>query len=525
MKKLIITLSLFSLLVFGGCTKSFLDVRSYDDLVGNEFWKDRNDVEMYMQGLYYDFRATTTSSIFLAATGDFRAAPVEFAHPSLPDDLKAYKMFSLLRTNDLDEIYNYYNISEYDYLPAFPHRDFARFDLVKRWSGFYQIIQKANIAVVEINKEGGPDLSERERKQYTAEAVFVRNLCYFFLVRVFGDVPYYTEAYCDKVIGRTNMLEVLANIDKDMSEYYKDLPWTYSNNAQVGSRAQRGGAIALMMHTNMWLAGFSESKKDEYYQRTITLGDELLNENQNAYGLVNIDNIETVFQGRSKEGLFEITQNSNFSGEVFNRALTFAQMVKSRRVSSTAQIFYSIVKYDIGYMNKLYPLNEPDKRKGLWFNGDMDPSIPNNPTFFDCKKFHTKAQLAINDLVPNNNQIVFRLPDCILLQAEAYANLDQPGPAYEKLMVIRNRAQASALNSSMSLDELKDAIWFERSRELFGESHYFFDLVRTKKATNPAYTTNPILSSDFAKGAWTWPIDRSALLNNPEMVLNTFWNN
>src|SRR5690606_14191371 len=102
------------------------------------------------------------------------------------------------------------------------------------------------------------------KKQFIAEAVFMRNPSYFFLVRLFGDVPYYTEAYFSEAVGRTSMLEVLENIYQDMLAHYQNLPWTYEDPTIVGNKAMRGAALSLVMHTNMLLAGFSETNKQTY---------------------------------------------------------------------------------------------------------------------------------------------------------------------------------------------------------------------------------------------------------------------
>ncbi len=56
-----------------------------------------------------------------------------------------------------------------------------------------------------------------------------------------------------------------------------------------------------------------------------------------------------------------------------------------------------------------------------------------------------------------------------------------------------------------------------------GEGHHFYDLVRTRKILDPKFTPNPLSFSAFQAGAWTWPIDASATINNPYMTLNNYW--
>ena len=56
-----------------------------------------------------------------------------------------------------------------------------------------------------------------------------------------------------------------------------------------------------------------------------------------------------------------------------------------------------------------------------------------------------------------------------------------------------------------------------------GEGSHYFDLVRTKRILSRAYTDNPLTADKFGRGGWTWPIDASALSNNPYMTLNSYW--
>ena len=106
--------------------------------------------------------------------------------------------------------------------------------------------------------------------------------------------------------------------------------------------------------------------------------------------------------------------------------------------------------------------------------------------------------------------------------AEALAALGtNDTKACELLNRVRNRAHASEINTSGS--ELMDAIFWERCRELIGEGHYYYDLVRTGKVYNRNYCMNPMTRTNFNVGAWTWPIHRNALKNNTQIGLNLFW--
>lgn len=512
MKRIIIIpiLSVF-LLLSGSCGREFLTVRPIEDLTGNNYWQTREDVRMFIQGLYSDFRHATMNHAFFTGTGDFRLAPINRNSPSNATGAHMNHL-TYLRFNNLDALYaDYIN----DVRTFGDRNDFFGFHNIRRWGRFYTVVAKANIAIYEIGRLEGV-LSDYETHQFMAEAAFMRNLCYFFMSRLYGDVPYYTEAYHSDAIGRTPMLEVLAGIDADMEQHYRNLPWTHEDPTEVGNRPMRGSALALMMHINMWRAGFSEDNKSTYYERVAALGKELIEDNGTAYELLPLAETNRIFKGRTKEGLFEIVQNYNYN-EMFHISATYADNVL--RAPWKSLVPNSYIHYDPWFMRKLYPEDVADERKTTWFQEDIYATSNR----FVMLKYANIFVDETQDGNPDDSQIVFRYVDAFLLRAEALAELDRDQEARDILNVVRRRANASEVISAG--DDLKDDIYWERVRELIGEGHFFYDLVRTRKALSNEYTANPMSLAAFNAGAWTWPIDRSALVNNPYMTLNTYWNN
>ena len=125
----------------------------------------------------------------------------------------------------------------------YPNDDNERAEAIMQWKNFYKVIQSANILLKEIDRTSVP---ENEKKAYKAEAVFMRGLAYFFLVRNFGDVPYYTDAHHQEPLPRTNMVTVLKNIAADLNQILVDdpdvtcLPWTHSSDKKSHTGFKRG---------------------------------------------------------------------------------------------------------------------------------------------------------------------------------------------------------------------------------------------------------------------------------------------
>ncbi len=473
-----------------GC-KKFLNVTPVDNLSGNNYWKSEGDVEAYTAGIYSRFREATMTNMFFPATGDMRGAPVK-------PNVGGREYITELRQNNLK---------------AYLNRDgsFFGFQRPTQWNDFYNMVQSANILYEQMDRLEPGVLSEANRVKYRAEAVFLRNLAYFFMVRLYGDIPYYTNAYNSEPLPRMNQVEVLDRAIADLQAVKNDLPWTFDDPSIVAIRAMRGSAIILLMHMNMWAAGFSETK-EPYYQATAELGEEILN-NPGAYELLPLNRTKEIFKGRTKEGLFEILQSLNY-GERFSIVAQFSDYVLHYPNKITPQ---SYISFDTKYMDELYPLTAVDQRKEFWFDEDMYKTDGSMQLLKFVNIFAEEGE----DQNPDDNQIVFRYADAILLHAEALAELGRDEEARSAVNLIRQRAGATPFTSSGK--DLKDDIYWERCRELMGEGHYFYDLVRTKKAVDSDYSFAPIGVDAFNRGAWTWPIDESAMTNNPYMVLNNYW--
>ncbi|MBB2150035.1 RagB/SusD family nutrient uptake outer membrane protein [Pedobacter gandavensis] len=487
-------------LAFSGC-KKFLNVTPIDNLSGNNYWQTKSDVENFTRGIYATLRikiAGPSAGGYFPAM-DLRCAPIKKV-------ANGYEFINQLRTNNFKGIQS----DNKDWTGGYAVKNLTT------WNAFYDMIQSANILLVQIDKIPDPNFTSNDKKHYRAEAVFLRNLAYFFMVRQFGDVAYYTKAYNSEPLERMPMVQVLNLCLEDMNKYKNDLPWTYEDPSTVGIRAMRGGAIALMMHMNMWAAGFDEPNKLKYYTAVKQLGAELMNNGGN-YELLPMTREESkkVFKGRTKESLFEVLQNVNY-GEVFAAYASLSSLLVHYPYLGSVTTTNSVAAYEKKFMEKLYSDGSPDLRKELWFENRLSE----NGSFQFTKLINTYGGEGQN-IKNDDNMIIFRLPDALLLTAEALAELGEDNEAQKMLNMVRKRA--GALDVTSTGGALKDEIYWERCRELMGEGHYYYDLVRTKKVMNDKYCSYPISVSDFNQGAWTFPIDPSAMNNNPKMTLNNFW--
>jgi len=490
-------------LVAPGC-KKFLDIQPIDKLSGNNFYQSKEDVVANIYDLSRKLFNKVNETHFIGATGEYRSGEV-LSEPQA-DNGPARAYVEVLGRNDLLTL-----------LSGNRPWDFYNFWKITEWTEYYQVIQGANILLDKLEK-GIPGLSETEKKQFEGEAAFARSLAYFFMVRLYGDVPYFTDAFHSTALPREKMVTVINNCIADLTKYKENLPWSYSDPALKGVRASRGSIIALLMNMNMWNAGFDKSKAEQYYDETATLGKELVN--SGAYRLLPLSEWATVVKGRSEESLFEFYRSVNYgdNNEAISPVSDMFLHYPYKRPEYTHRISFAYFRAE--YMQKLY-LGSADRRATVWFDENI---YADNGKFMMLKFAQNTYASGDEDKNPDNTFMIFRYAGEILLCAEALAELGRDDEAISMVNMVRDRAEASRYTGAGGQD-LKDFIFLERSRELMGEGHHYFDLVRTHRILNSTWSYNVLTLDKFNRGAWTWPISRSALANNPYMTLNDYWTN
>jgi hypothetical protein len=498
----------YSLLILCGIIlfscKGYLDVKPLDKLTGNNFYKSKEDVDAVINDLSRRFFDKINETHFIGAVGEYRSG--EVLHDKTSDMGPSRRFVEVLGKNDINLL-----------LSANQDWGFYAFDRITDWTGYYQIIQSANILIYNL-EIGVPTLSAAQTKAYIGEAKFARCLAYFIIVRLYGDVPYYTNAFNIAALPRENMVSVFNKCILDLQGSMNDLPWTYADPAQKGVKASRGSAIALLMNMNMWNAGFDVANAQKYWRATADLGDALIK--SNAYRLLPLSQWAFVIKGRSDESLFELYRSINYNDEVSN-ITPFGDMFLAfpyKLPQNRHQVSFAYFKAE--YMEKIYPPNVADKRKTAWFLN----MYANNGEFQILKYAQNAYAEGAEENNPDQTFLIFRYAESILLRAEALANLADDAGAITMVNMIRTRADAPGYQGGGGQD-LKDFIFLERSRELMGEGHHYFDLVRTKRILNRTWTYNALNLDQFNRGAWTWPINSNAMNNNPYMVLNNYWTN
>ena len=183
-----------------GC-KKFLDVKPLDRLSGNAFFQTPEDVEQNAWDIYGLFRDATGSCPLFAAAGEMRAGMMgespqknDGNDRSFVNNIAQNDLLNVVNTPGGKDFWNIFNLRR-----------------LSEWKPYYRIIQASNILHYELTRREIPGLSADDVRKYQAEAVFMRCLTYFIMVRLWGDVPYFTDAYHETPLPREKMTTVVNN--------------------------------------------------------------------------------------------------------------------------------------------------------------------------------------------------------------------------------------------------------------------------------------------------------------------------
>ena len=122
-----------------------------------------------------------------------------------------------------------------------------------------------------------------------------------------------------------------------------------------------------------------------------------------------------------------------------------------------------------------------------------------------------------------DNEILIRLADIILLRAELYAKTGNATGAIKDLNTIRSRAGAAEYSAAEG--DLTEAIAQERDRELFLESGIrYYDIVRNRTFREKLLGDFQTLTDqDVQDGALYLPVGLYAFNNNTLMTQTPYW--
>lgn len=145
--------------------------------------------------------------------------------------------------------------------------------LANVWDAMYSIIENANLIVEGINESslitaGGSD--QRTMERFKGEALTIRAMAYFDLIRLFGDIPYKSKSsnpdLSNVYIGKIDRDIIMDELIKDLESAATLLPWAGEISSYTTERVTKGYAHSLLANIALTRAGWNirEHAKEGY---------------------------------------------------------------------------------------------------------------------------------------------------------------------------------------------------------------------------------------------------------------------
>ena len=504
MIKKISIIALSILVLFTSGCQDWLDEEPINTVTEDQAWRNGSDAEgavaiafaIFRRGLSGLTKADTPSTTRHGSWGDYYfwgdARSGDWITPDNDGDWQAYFENHLIERSQLQPLNN--------------------------WRLFYRVIEQCNLVLEKI-PDITEDLTDDKKSQLLAEARFLRAMSHFYAARIWGDVPINLTSRNVNPLGRSPLDSVMMMVVEETAIAIPDLPWDYKGTIKESrSRGTKGAALALKAHAYMWLEDYQKASDD--IQKII---------DSNNYKLVPVESFRDLFdKGESEEVVFHMYYDKNkgeFS-DYYGHILTYylANPYTSRGTLSLAVPRSKILEIFPDYVE-----DGSDKRVPEFFQS-IDYSVGSNelrPIFADplqngereimfakFRKVKDRTYTEMDSPVP-----IFRYGGLLLLKAEADARLNKLPAALDNLNKIRMRAGIDPYykeDPSMIIEQVLE----ERRRELLGEYHRVYDLVRLGRL----HEFNRYISKeDEEQGAGFNPVDDEAFENNPNMTQTYYW--
>ncbi|MCK9640296.1 MAG: RagB/SusD family nutrient uptake outer membrane protein [Prolixibacteraceae bacterium] len=476
MKKLIFFIVVINSFLNIGCKKEFTDLNPVDRLSDKLYYKTANDFKQASIAAYTSLRSTYYT------WWAFSELTTDNAICLTPDGNMYFAFDQLTLTPDIN-------------------------NLNLLWVDSYKGIGRCNTLLGRIENVA---IDENLKKQYVAEAKFLRALFYFNLVRVFGDVPLVVKEINTvdesftylRVQGKT----VYEQIVRDLKDAGSVLPEKYTVNTDIG-RATKGAAKSLLGKVYLTLKDYSNASLilKEVIDNASVYGYKLLPDYASIFDPKNGNNAEIVFS-------VQYSADGNLGSPWAN---TFIPQKSGNTITpSGSENDYNLVS------NDLYNAFEiGDLRKAVC----AATFISGGVTYYYTRKYLDNNPTRGNF---DNDWIVIRYADVKLMYAEALNETNLPG-ASQQLNEIRARAGLNVTTATTQSD-MRLAIEKERRMELNLEGHRWFDLTRTDRAItvlNAYFTANGIITTNGSPVTLTtnkllFPIPFNQIAINPAITQN-----
>lgn len=536
----------------GSCS-DFLEIEPLNDIVLDKFWNEENDVENIVAGCYSGMQNRILIERMIV-WGELRSD-------------------HLIGGTGVQDNINIQNILK---------ENITANNVYTSWGEFYDIINRCNTVLhySPLVAERDPNYTETELMATRAEVSAIRDLCYFYLIRTFRDVPYSTQPFLDELqqmaMPATKFDAVLDSLITDLENVKSYAVKTYpvsKTNYQCG-RITQDAIHAMLAEMYLWKKDYANSVKyadmviDAKTQR---FQDEIDNAGGNSssykmfegypliYDSYTTGNLygnayETIFgSGASRESILELIfadDNTLLANHglsfLYGNQKTSPGIVKPADFITTdvSDASYKVFcdKYDTRNYENLYKMSASQYGVAKYVCKSGMVSISST-------EITSSASPSYPEEYCHANWILYRLTDVMLLKAEALvqmvdgdakteANDSLLRAAYDIVSVINKRSNCATTYMPITYanystkSQMENLVFEERARELMFEGKRWYDLVRrslrdgntsylVQQVTRKGSDNASVVQAKLAKmDAIFWPYNLDELKVNPYLVQN-----
>jgi hypothetical protein len=532
MKRHILYPLLATTLLFGACSKDFLERTPVNKVPEEEFWRTENDVKLAVNAIYGKL-----------SDGMYDDGASDLVHAQYPWESASTAISAGSLGADIDAGWSYIPIRTCNY--------------------FLENVDKAV-------------MDEALKERYKAEVRFIRAYLYIPMVQKFGDIPLVTKVLTkeESNVPRVAKKEVLDFLFKELQEVSAKLPVSYSSEK---GRITKGAALALQSRLYLMENNWEHAARTA--QEVMGLGYTLfhagvesdLNKKDNYAQFVDFESAddENKFRLglRSYEGIFQVENEGNSevildrqyirvaqpqsnntllgegavggwssltptqnlvnlyvnykTGEPVNpvsaevRAVNYAKADKAdfvKEFKNRDPRFYASILFETAPWNAL---TKDGGYKFTWSSGKSNMSI----TGYNFRKLvdPTSNREQIDSYA---NVILIRYAEVLLNYAEAQNEKSGPDATiFDALDQLRVRAGMPKVDRGAygSQSKLRDLIRNERAVELVLEGVRYYDIRRWKTAPDVMENIYDVKNGLAQERVWN---DRLYLMPVPQSQID-----
>lgn len=424
------------LLLFGSCNK-WLEIQPKDYMISEDFWKTKSQLE------------SSVSACYIAAIDDGVIQRIILWSELRSDEVKYGTSVTADETNILN-----FNITPDNGLCT--------------WYDFYKVINHCNTVLKNgpLVLEADATLSQTELDAYMSEALALRSLLYFYLVRVYKEVPLVLVASSNAsqnfYVAKSSEETILNQIISDLRYASQKAMSSYDNEIYDKGRFTKTSINALLADVCLWA-------KD--YQGCIIACDEVMS----GKNLVLVKDEgrnywmnELFTNGNSNESIFEF-QYGDYSGKKSTKLFE----IYGSASNASPQLMVPTDQYGWD-LSSIFDVNDIRRNSFTWVK-----DIP----IGRINKYTLKSSST------SSNWIVYRLAEIYMMKAEALVQLNFDANKDAALSFVNrvymrahptlNEGDSLLIDNYSTKLQMDQLILLERQKEFLFEGKRWFDLLRT----------------------------------------------